>query len=103
MKKKEEKREIIFDENAKKEFLELKKILHEHPSKSFIQLATEALEEGEMEDSNLFLETVVFQVRVGEQHTETILAQSFPFHPRLSQQLLELGRQRAILFHLNNH
>lgn len=48
-------KDVIKDSDVAVEFAELKDYLHEHTTKAFMQLATEALDEGEIEDSNLFL------------------------------------------------
>ena len=37
-----------------------------------------------------------------EEHTKTIFAQPFLFHAGVSQEILEFGRQRAVLFHLHD-
>ena len=46
---------ILENSEIAEEFAELKKYLHEHTTKAFIQLAQEAYEEREIKDSNLFL------------------------------------------------
>ena len=56
MKEKEGKKyNINLDESVEGDLSDIKEYLHEHTTKAFMQLATEALDEGEMEDSNFFL------------------------------------------------
>ena len=39
---------------------------------------------------------------VGEQHSKTVFAQTFTLHASVAQEILELGGQRTVLFHLDN-